>query len=104
MALCGEIAFGCPGAPPLYGVRGGPPGFGPMVPTGFPPLGLFCAHTGTANAIAAAIARPLNRYFILKPRCLLGLLLFRRHCPMPARHQTAARSTPSSRTGSRARS
>jgi hypothetical protein len=53
------------GAPVLYGVRPGPPGFGPGKPTAFPPDGLVgCAPTAADNAIAAIAAMPVKRYFI----------------------------------------
>lgn len=59
----GAAAAGGLGAPPLYGVMPGPPGFGPGVPIEFPPLG-FCAHTGAAIASAAATATPVKRCFM----------------------------------------
>ena len=54
------------GAPVLYGVNPGPPGFGPGMPIGFPPDGLAgCAQTGAANASAAITATPVHTYLML---------------------------------------
>jgi hypothetical protein len=51
--------------PELYGVRPGPPGFGPGVPMELPPDGLAgCAQTGAENASAAITATPVKRCFI----------------------------------------
>jgi hypothetical protein len=50
----------------LYGVRPGPPGFGPGRPTAFPPDGLAgCAPTGAENASAATTATPFKRCFVV---------------------------------------
>jgi hypothetical protein len=50
----------------VYGVKPGPPGFGPGIPIAFPPDGLAgCADTGTQNASAATSATPVMRCFIL---------------------------------------
>ena len=52
--------------PVVYGVKPGPPGFGPGIPIGFPPDGLAgCADAGAQNASAATIATPVMRCFIL---------------------------------------
>ena len=62
-----EVAYGTEvGAPVVYGVSPGPPGFGPGMPIGFPPDGLAgCAQTGAANASAAIAATPVHTYLML---------------------------------------
>jgi len=62
-----EVASGTEvGAPVVYGVSPGPPGFGPGMPIGFPPDGLAgCAQTGAANAGAGITATPADAELML---------------------------------------